>query len=679
MTYALGVDIGTTFSAAAVARGDRIDVVGLGDRSQTIPSVVVVRDDAEVLVGEAAERRFAVEPSRGAREFKRRLGDPVPLILGGSPYGAEALTSILLAAIVNRTAELEGEAPAMTAVTHPASWGPYKVDLLRGAVRQAGVGEHLYLTEPEAAAIHYSGRQRIAPGEVVAVYDLGGGTFDCAVLRRLGDGFEIIGTPEGIERLGGVDFDQAVLSHVQEATGDAVASLDPTSPDDAAAFARLREDCRLAKEALSGDTDAVIPVVLPRVRQQVRLTRGELEAMVRPRLRETLDALERTVASAGLAMDAVDRILLVGGSSRMPVINAMLREATGRPTVVDAHPKFAVASGAAIAAAARMQHEPVAAVAAPATVVQPQAPAPARAGVERYRTPLVVAALAAVVAVVAAVVILSGRSDGRGDGDGQEVATEDTATTTDSESEVTTTAAPARSNTTLAAGVDPCPDVSLGACITELRVDGDQLLAFYHVNFEPTLEPSPADLQDGTNHMHFFFDTTAPEDAGTQSSSPGQWRIWANPSPFGGPPQNNGDAGFVVADIPEGATKLCVLVADRGHAVEQGTGNCATFRREPGQVRVGVFNGGGPIGSAAGALAELADAGYTVLEPADADDVGETVVFAAPGFDFDALLVAAILGITNEPQALPSSPPSGTPPGEADIVIVLGPDFRREG
>src|SRR3712207_2978298 len=135
MTYALGVDIGTTFSAAAVARGDRIEVVGLGDRSQTIPSVVVMRDDGEVLVGEAAERRFAVEPSRGAREFKRRLGDPVPLILGGTPYGADALTGHVLRAVVARTAQLEGEPPAVTAITHPASWGPYKVELLRGAAR----------------------------------------------------------------------------------------------------------------------------------------------------------------------------------------------------------------------------------------------------------------------------------------------------------------------------------------------------------------------------------------------------------------------------------------------------------------------------------------------------------------------------------------------------------------
>jgi cell division ATPase FtsA len=318
----------------------------------------------------------------------------------------------------------------------------------------------------------------------------------------------------------------------------------------------------------------VIPVVLPGVQRQVRLTRGELEAMVRPRLRETLDALERTVSSAGLTMEGVDRILLVGGSSRMPLINAMLREATGRPIVVDAHPKFAVASGAAITAAARLHHEPAAAVAAVAAPAPAPAPMPETVAAERSRTPVLVGAIAAVVAVIAAVVLLSGGGDG--DGDGQEVATEDTTTTVgDSESEPTTTAAPASSVTTLADGVEPCPDVALGACITELRIDGDQLLASYHVNFEPTLDPSPAELPEESHHMHFFFDTVAPEDAGTQSANPGEWRIWATPSPFGGEPQNNGDPGFVLADIPEAATGLCVLVAERDHSVLIGSGNCA--------------------------------------------------------------------------------------------------------
>jgi molecular chaperone DnaK len=102
MAYSLGIDLGTTYSAAAVARGDRLEIFQLGERAATIPSIVLLRADGEVLTGEAAERRALAEPTRTGREFKRRLGDPTPIILGGTPYGAEALLAHLLRAIVDR-------------------------------------------------------------------------------------------------------------------------------------------------------------------------------------------------------------------------------------------------------------------------------------------------------------------------------------------------------------------------------------------------------------------------------------------------------------------------------------------------------------------------------------------------------------------------------------------------
>src|SRR3954454_21163856 len=373
VAYFLGVDLGTTFSAAANARDGRVEVVTLGDRSQTIPSVVYLREDGEVLVGEAAERRAALDPTRVAREFKRRLGDPTPMVVGGTPYGAEALSSFVLRTIASRVSEQEGEAPVFTVVTHPANYGPYKRDLLRDAARQAELGEYAFMTEPEAAAIHYAGRQRLEPGEVVCVYDLGGGTFDSAVLRKTDTGFELIGTPDGIDRLGGIDFDEAVFAHVERALGGALGNLDPDHPTDRAAMARLREECRNAKEALSTDSDASIQVRLPNVHTQVRITRREFEAMVRPRLDETISAMQRAVRSAGISVDDLARILLVGGSSRIPLVSELLREATGRPVAVDAHPKFAIAGGAARAAAApeRRGAAPAPAVAAPPTPPTP--------------------------------------------------------------------------------------------------------------------------------------------------------------------------------------------------------------------------------------------------------------------------------------------------------------------
>lgn len=347
MDYGLGIDLGTTFSAAAISTADTVEVFFLGARSATIPSVVVVREHGEVLVGEAAERRALSEPARSAREFKRRLGDPTPIFLGGVPYGAESLTAHLLRAVVEQVAERQGHRPARIALTHPATYRDYKLDLMRLAVGQADIGEVTFVSEPDAAARHYAAQDRLDDGAVVAVYDFGGGTFDATVVRKSGDAFELLGSPEGMERIGGVDFDEALLAHVDESLGGALGALDVEDPATRVALARLREECRQAKEALSSDTDVNIPVALPTVSTEVRVTRSGFEALIRPRVGETIEALQRAVRSAGLGMDDVTRVLLVGGTSHIPLVRQMVRDATGRPVALDAHPKHSVSLGAA--------------------------------------------------------------------------------------------------------------------------------------------------------------------------------------------------------------------------------------------------------------------------------------------------------------------------------------------
>src|SRR5262245_4968304 len=205
--YALGVDLGTTYTAAATWRAGHVEIASLGNRTAAVPSVVLLRDDETFLTGETANRRGLTEPHRVAREFKRRFGDTTPILLGGVPYSAEGLMGRLLRSVVDEVASREGGPAAAICVSHPANWRPYKTDLLHQAVRLAGLEQPVnFTTEPEAAAVFYAHQQRIDPGAIVAVYDLGGGTFDAAVLRKTATGFEILGQPEGIERLGGIDF-----------------------------------------------------------------------------------------------------------------------------------------------------------------------------------------------------------------------------------------------------------------------------------------------------------------------------------------------------------------------------------------------------------------------------------------------------------------------------------------
>ncbi len=353
--YALGVDLGTTFTAISTWRDGHAEIVSLGSRVAAIPSVVLLREDETFLTGEAANRRGLSEPQRVAREFKRRLGDTTPLLLGGVPYSADALMARLLRSVIDEVASREGGPASAICVCHPANWGPYKTDLLRQAVRMAGLDQPVsYTTEPEAAAVFYAQQQRVEPGAIVAVYDLGGGTFDAAVLRKTQTGFEILGQPEGIERLGGIDIDAAVFSHVSRALGSTLAELDEDDPLGIAAVARLRDECVQAKEALSADTDVSIPVLLPKVSTEIRLTRGELEAMVRPALQGSIEALKRAIQSAGVTAEQLHSVLLVGGSSRMPIVAQLVGAELGRPVAVDAHPKHAVALGAAWLASASL-------------------------------------------------------------------------------------------------------------------------------------------------------------------------------------------------------------------------------------------------------------------------------------------------------------------------------------
>jgi molecular chaperone DnaK len=541
MAYALGIDLGTTFTVAAVARDGRVEVVGLGNHAAAIPSAVLLRDDGEMLVGDAAMRRGQQEPARLAREFKRRLGDAAPIILGNTPYSSERLMAAVIRYVVDAVTERQGEAPDRVAIAHPANWGPYKRELLQQAAQLAGLDTVRYVTEPEAAAVHFAAGERVDEGGVVAVYDLGGGTFDAAVLRRTATGFVTLGEPQGIERLGGIDFDESVMSHVRATLGDALTGLDQNDPAVRAAMVRLREECVAAKEALSEDSEAVISVMAPGLQTQVRLTRPEFETMIRPVLRETVETLNRALRSADVTAEGLSAVVLAGGSSRIPLVAEMVSASLGRPVEVDAHPKHTVALGAAMLAAVQPRAAAVPPSPAAVTPVAPVAPAPPAPSRPAARAVPPVAATApppkkrrgVLIAVVVLLIAAAGAGAflllGGGDGD-------DT-------------------------GASDCAAPS-GLCVAidSFEHDGDQFVVQYStLNYEPDI--------DGQFHVHFFFDTTPITEAGNPGH--GDWVVYDL--------DENGEKvyRFPATDVPSDATALCAAVAAHNHSLDSLESSCA--------------------------------------------------------------------------------------------------------
>jgi actin-like ATPase involved in cell morphogenesis len=379
VTYAAGIDVGTTFSAAATWRDGRATTVVLGDRAATVPSVLFLREDGVVLVGEAAVRRAVAEPRRVVREFKRRVGDTVPVVLGDQRFSAADLTARVVRWVADLVAEREGGPPDYTVLTHPASWGEHRRTVLADAAAAAGFPSAGLVPEPVAAGLYYAAQQRVPAGAVLGVYDLGGGTFDATVLRKTATGFEILGTPRGDDHLGGLDVDQVVLDQVVRSAGPTWPQVDDDDRVGLAALAQVRAAAVEAKEALSADTQAVVPLLLPGCTGEVRIARAELEREARPLVLHTVDLIRQTCLSAGIGTGEMDAVLLVGGSSRMPLVAEVVTTELGRPVVVDAHPKYAVCLGAAIAAAARLGAviEPPAPPPTPAPVTPPTGPGPA--------------------------------------------------------------------------------------------------------------------------------------------------------------------------------------------------------------------------------------------------------------------------------------------------------------
>ncbi|HCS62041.1 MAG TPA: hypothetical protein DIW46_11730 [Microbacterium sp.] len=348
MPYSLGVDLGASFTAAAIADDLGTHAAQLSPLL-VVPSVIYVSPDGTLLTGDAALRAGESEPSRLVRGFKKRLGDPTPLIIAGTSYTPEQLMAAQLRDIVSEVAAQRGEAAQSIVLTYPVTWGPFRAEHFARIADLAGIDASTTITEPVATATHLNAKGGVNDGDVLAIVDFGTDAVTVTLLRKGADGFSILGTPEDADRGGSADFDDAMRTLCDQKLGGKISALDPTSPTELAMLAAVDDVCRTAKETLSARNDASISVDLPDGAHRLTVTREEFARLIRPSVRLAMAALRRTIGSAEIEEDAVTSIVLTGGASRIPLIAEELAELE-RPVSAIHHPKLTVALGAAHAA-----------------------------------------------------------------------------------------------------------------------------------------------------------------------------------------------------------------------------------------------------------------------------------------------------------------------------------------
>ena len=346
--YSLGIDLGTTYTAAAIARDGRVEafVIDGPTAEASMPSVVFASEEGLVF-GRPAERLGAAHPERMTREFKRRVGDETQIWLAGSHYSAERLMALLASHVVDAVKARLNAPPMGIAVTYPARWTDHQRKLLRNALAGVGLPDVQLISEPKAAAWEYVTTTRLANDSLVLVYDLGGGTLDVALLRMGKGRFEHVIPPTGDEQLGGVDFDDVMFEFVERSIPKQVLDRVRQEPEGVAQLAHVRRLCVDAKESLSSDVSADVPILLPGHTTTVRITRHEFEAKISPAVRQTIAVVTDALARAGVTPGQLAAVLMIGGSSRIPRVAELMAERLDIPVLVDAHPKLVVAKGAA--------------------------------------------------------------------------------------------------------------------------------------------------------------------------------------------------------------------------------------------------------------------------------------------------------------------------------------------
>ncbi len=350
MSRAVGIDLGTTNSEVAVVENGQARVLPGDDGDLILPSCVGISDTGKLLVGREAWRQYAAAPERTVKSIKRWMGTDHKTKLGDREYLPHEISAIILRSLKQRAEAALGESVTQAVITVPA----YFTDAQRQATKTAGEVAGLevlqIINEPTAAALAYDVRSEET--ERVLVYDLGGGTFDVSVVEITGEVTEVLAS-HGNNRLGGDDFDRALQLHLKRLFRE---QHGVDVPDDEAMNARLLRAAEQAKIDLSAHSFATVREAFlaskgkTALHLEAELTRAEFEDLIRPLLEETLEAIDRALSDAELSPEDVDRVILVGGSTRIPLIQEMIEIHLDQTPTDGIEPDLCVALGASLQA-----------------------------------------------------------------------------------------------------------------------------------------------------------------------------------------------------------------------------------------------------------------------------------------------------------------------------------------
>lgn len=347
----VGIDLGTTNSEVAVIQDGQPFVIPGDDGDPILPSFVGMTEDEKLLVGQPARNQWVLAPDRTVKSIKRKMGQDVKVAIGSKEFRPQEISAMILRALRDRASKFLGTEVAKAVITVPAYFNDAQRQATIEAGHLAGLDVLRIINEPTAAALIYDPRQ--VEGMRVLVYDLGGGTFDVSIVHTEHGVVEVLAS-HGDTQLGGDDFDELLLNNVCDRF-KTEHGIDLR--DDRTSRARILRAVEAAKKQLSDHAFARIEEEFVAEKDGIALhmsmevNRIDYELMIRPLIDRTMDCVKRSLDDAKLTPREIDRVVLVGGSTRTPLIGELIEERMQKPAHREINPDLCVAMGAAVQAA----------------------------------------------------------------------------------------------------------------------------------------------------------------------------------------------------------------------------------------------------------------------------------------------------------------------------------------